>query len=141
MQQLLTPREHDVVRELLAGRRDKEIAQKLGISPHTLRNHMRELRRKTGADDRLGVALWAIAHDFAATPIPGQPAAAAPPRLDQWLLTGIRAHADEELWTLRRAISAELRDRVNARKNGNEAAAPVLVELDPILRGHLQWTN
>jgi DNA-binding NarL/FixJ family response regulator len=42
----LSPREQDVVRLIAAGRRSKEIAQILGISPQTVDTHRRRLMKK-----------------------------------------------------------------------------------------------
>lgn len=57
---VVTPREAQVVAGLLRGLADKQLAHNLGVSPHTLKSHMRAIREKVGAQDRLQVALWAI---------------------------------------------------------------------------------
>jgi DNA-binding CsgD family transcriptional regulator len=134
MQELipLTPREREVVRELLTGKRDKEIEHTLGISRHTLHQHMANIRRKTGSADRLQVALWAVARGFE---MPATVAASTPPRLEQWILNGIGCHSTDELWSLRNTISAELRARTNGRKQ------PTGSRPAPETEGHLRWTN
>jgi len=58
--QRITPREHQVIRCLLDGRRNKEIATALAISEETVKNHLRSIRAKTGTSDRLAVAMWAV---------------------------------------------------------------------------------
>lgn len=44
----LTPRERDVVRTLIKGHASKSAARALGISPETVRNHMKSIRAKLG---------------------------------------------------------------------------------------------
>lgn len=56
----LTTRERQVVECLLAGMPNKILAHELGISENTAKHHIRNICDKTGADDRLGVALWAL---------------------------------------------------------------------------------
>jgi DNA-binding CsgD family transcriptional regulator len=45
---MLRPRERQIVTLLLAHYRVPEIAQRLGISPHTVRNHLKSAFRRTG---------------------------------------------------------------------------------------------
>ena len=40
---LLTPREHELVRELMHGYRVATIARRLHISPHTVRRHLKNI--------------------------------------------------------------------------------------------------
>ena len=49
---LLTPRELDVLIAIGQGLSNKEIARKLGISPHTVKFHLESLFRKLGATNR-----------------------------------------------------------------------------------------
>lgn len=56
----LTQRERQVVECLLAGMPNKLLAHELGISENTVKRHLAQIMDKTGADDRLGVALWAL---------------------------------------------------------------------------------
>ena len=44
----LTPRERDVLRLVVTGRSNKEVAQALGISPRTVENHRARIMEKTG---------------------------------------------------------------------------------------------
>lgn len=51
----LTARETDVLRELCSGKRDQEIAKALGISPETVRSHLKSLFQKTGFRGRTAI--------------------------------------------------------------------------------------
>jgi DNA-binding NarL/FixJ family response regulator len=53
---VLSPREVDVLRYLLAGRHDDEIAVELGLSLPTVRTHVRNLLRKLGVHSRVEAA-------------------------------------------------------------------------------------
>ncbi|MFN9031971.1 MAG: response regulator transcription factor [Betaproteobacteria bacterium] len=48
----MTVREVDVARRLAQGKSNKTIARELGISPHTVRDHVSELLHKSGVDRR-----------------------------------------------------------------------------------------
>jgi DNA-binding CsgD family transcriptional regulator len=48
----LSPREAQVLRLLVLGHAVNEVATHLGISPHTVRDHVKNLYRKTGASSR-----------------------------------------------------------------------------------------
>ncbi|MFH8793343.1 helix-turn-helix transcriptional regulator [Streptomyces sp. NPDC017941] len=48
----LTPREHDVLRHLARGRPAKSIARVLGLSTHTVNDHMQAVYRKVGVAGR-----------------------------------------------------------------------------------------
>lgn len=55
----LSPREREVVRLLIEGLTTLAMAERLGISPHTVRDHLKNLYRKTGTSSRselLGLA-------------------------------------------------------------------------------------
>lgn len=56
----LSPREKDVLAEMALGLSNAEIARKLFISPHTVKNHITAIYRKMGADDRTRVVVMAI---------------------------------------------------------------------------------
>ena len=56
----LSPRELEVLRLVSLGRGTVQIAEELGISPHTVRNHVRNLRYKLGADNKLAAVLTAL---------------------------------------------------------------------------------
>jgi DNA-binding CsgD family transcriptional regulator len=48
----LTPREHEVIELLFDGLATAEMASRLGISPHTIRDHLKRVYRKTGTRSR-----------------------------------------------------------------------------------------
>lgn len=55
----LTERECQVLELLAQARRDREIAEILGISIHTAKNHVHNILAKLNADNRnRAVALW-----------------------------------------------------------------------------------
>lgn len=58
----LTPREHDVLELLALGHTNREIADRLGVSPHTAKFHVNSLLGKLGATSRteaVGIAVRA----------------------------------------------------------------------------------
>jgi DNA-binding NarL/FixJ family response regulator len=57
----LSPRESEVLRHLLAGSRDSEIAASMGLSLPTVRTHVRNLLRKLGVHSRVDAARMAAA--------------------------------------------------------------------------------
>ena len=54
---LLTPREHDVVRAVLRGASNGAIASDFALSPQTVRNHLSSVYLKLGVSTRLELAL------------------------------------------------------------------------------------
>ncbi len=62
----LTSREHEVLEHLVAGRSNKEAAEKLGISPRTIEFHRAHIMEKTGAAGLPElVRLWLAARSLA----------------------------------------------------------------------------
>jgi DNA-binding NarL/FixJ family response regulator len=57
---LLTPREHDVVQLIAEGRTTDEIAATLTISPHTVERHRSNVLEKLGLRNRVELARYAI---------------------------------------------------------------------------------
>jgi DNA-binding CsgD family transcriptional regulator len=55
----LTPRQMEVLRELAAGRSTAQIAERLGISKLTVRNHVRGVTQRLGVHSRLEAVLRA----------------------------------------------------------------------------------
>jgi DNA-binding NarL/FixJ family response regulator len=56
----LTPREHDVLRLIVAGMANKRIARELGLSEKTVKAHVGHLLAKLGVADRTQAALLAV---------------------------------------------------------------------------------
>ena len=57
----LTERELDILRELTGSLTNEEIAEKLNISPNTVKRHIQNIMEKTGFDSRLDLAMNARA--------------------------------------------------------------------------------
>lgn len=51
----LSERERSCVTHLVQGMTDKEIANQLGISEYTVKAHLKQVRKKTGASNRTGI--------------------------------------------------------------------------------------
>lgn len=58
----LSPREIEVLRLVVEGLLNKQIAQRLGISERTVKAHLTSIFQRTGATDRTQAALWAQRH-------------------------------------------------------------------------------
>ena len=56
----LTKRENEVLKQLAFGLTNKEIAQALGISYETVKEHVQHVLRKVGVSDRTQAAVWAV---------------------------------------------------------------------------------
>jgi len=56
----LTKRENEVLKQLAFGLTNKEIAQALGISYETVKEHVQHVLRKIGVTDRTQAAVWAV---------------------------------------------------------------------------------
>jgi DNA-binding NarL/FixJ family response regulator len=54
---VLSPAERDVLRKLLDGLRNQEIASKLRLSDKTVKNHISHILRKTGTSSRLELTI------------------------------------------------------------------------------------
>lgn len=63
----LTPREKDVLRHLLDGRRKSEIGRSLGISPKTVDVYRANLLAKLGASNTPRMIARVLAYQFALT--------------------------------------------------------------------------
>ena len=59
---LLGEREHEILRLVAGGGTDKEIAERLYISPRTVQNHLTRIREKTGLRRRAQLTRWAMEH-------------------------------------------------------------------------------
>ena len=56
----LTKREGEVLKQLAFGLTNKEIAQSLGISYETVKEHVQNILRKLNSPDRTAAAVWAV---------------------------------------------------------------------------------
>jgi DNA-binding NarL/FixJ family response regulator len=62
--QQLTKREGEVLKQLAFGLTNKEIAQALGISYETVKEHVQHILRKLGVTDRTQAAVWAVRNEL-----------------------------------------------------------------------------
>jgi DNA-binding NarL/FixJ family response regulator len=60
----LTPRENEVLKQLAFGLTNKEIAQSLGISYETVKEHVQHVLRKLNVTDRTQAAVWAVRNNL-----------------------------------------------------------------------------
>jgi DNA-binding NarL/FixJ family response regulator len=58
----LSAREIEVLRLLVRGLSNKQIARLLDISPRTVQHHTIHIYAKSGVQSRAGAALWAVEH-------------------------------------------------------------------------------
>ncbi len=56
----LTRREHDVIECVTRGQTNRHIAEELGISCETVKEHVQNIIRKIGVNDRTQAAVWAV---------------------------------------------------------------------------------
>jgi two-component system, NarL family, nitrate/nitrite response regulator NarL len=68
----LTPRELEVLGFVVAGLTNREIAGKRRLSEDTIKHHLTNIFDKTGASNRLELALFAIHHELVSSPASGQ---------------------------------------------------------------------
>jgi DNA-binding CsgD family transcriptional regulator len=66
--QRITAREEQILALLLEGRKNSEIAAQLGLSAHTVKNHIYNLYQKLGTDTRLELAALAASSETDARP-------------------------------------------------------------------------
>ncbi len=58
----LTDREHEIVKHVADGRTNKEIAEALEISGHTVKGHIKHILRKTNSTTRTGILAQVLRH-------------------------------------------------------------------------------
>ena len=58
----LTPRQLQIVKAVVEGRSNKDIAEKLSISEETVKRHLTIIFDKTGMSSRLELAMFAVKH-------------------------------------------------------------------------------
>ena len=61
----LTAREADVLRAVVLGYTNRRIAEELGISYDTVKEHLQQVLHKVGVSDRTQAAVWAVRHGVA----------------------------------------------------------------------------
>ena len=57
----LTPREDEIARLVAQAKTNSEIAERLFLSPGTVKNHLANIQRKLGVRNRVAIACWAWA--------------------------------------------------------------------------------
>ncbi|MCB0062777.1 MAG: response regulator transcription factor [Caldilineaceae bacterium] len=62
----LTAREQETLALLVQGRSNRQIAQQLSVSPHTVKNHVRNILQKLHAANRTEAAILAVKHRLVA---------------------------------------------------------------------------
>ncbi len=87
----LSEREIEIIRLLATGVSNKEIAQKLFISPNTVKVHLRNIFAKTGAVSRTEATLFAIRTGLV---LVDTPLTSAPPAPEAALAAGLSSAAD-----------------------------------------------
>ncbi|PIF05678.1 MAG: hypothetical protein CSA36_05750 [Draconibacterium sp.] len=60
----LSPRETDVLKQLIQGLSNKEIADQLNISIHTVISHRKNITQKTGIKSQSGLTIYAISNNI-----------------------------------------------------------------------------
>ncbi len=63
----ISPREREVLRLLLSGCSNREIAQQLGIIEQTVKSHVAQLLRKTGVRNRTALSIHTISKSLLGT--------------------------------------------------------------------------
>jgi DNA-binding CsgD family transcriptional regulator/uncharacterized membrane protein (UPF0127 family) len=58
----LSPREREIFRELSKGATNPEIAERLGVSVHTVKSHVKRILLKLDASNRTAAVAWYFAH-------------------------------------------------------------------------------
>ncbi len=59
-----TNREVEVLDYIVQGKRDREIAEALGVSLRTVKTHVRNLLLKSGLQNRVALAVWWLAREL-----------------------------------------------------------------------------
>lgn len=60
----LTPRQHEVVKWVCRGKTNKEIGVLMELSALTVKNHVQQILKKIGAENRLSLAVIALQRKY-----------------------------------------------------------------------------
>ena len=60
----LTRRELDIIATVVEGASNKDVAERFGLSPQTVKNHLSNIFDKLGVSNRLELALYAVNHQL-----------------------------------------------------------------------------
>ncbi|SRR5579883_891702 len=63
----LTPRELDIIGEIVSGRSNREVSREFAISERTVKHHLTNIFNKLGVSSRLALALFAVNHQLTGT--------------------------------------------------------------------------
>ena len=63
-EETISEREKDIIRHVASGKSNKEIAEELFISPHTVATHRRNINAKLGIHSSAGLTIYAIIHNI-----------------------------------------------------------------------------
>lgn len=80
----LSPREQEILQLAAKGLTNREIAQKLQISPNTVKVHLSNIFEKTGAASRTEAALYGMEQGIVKVDLPGGESTGAPPEPSLW---------------------------------------------------------
>ena len=83
---LLSLREQQVVRYLCDRLSNRDIARALGLSEHTIKNHLLRIYAKLGVDSRIGVMFSLLGRAAPTEPLAGFPASGSDAEQFQWYL-------------------------------------------------------
>jgi len=64
----ITPRQHEIIASVAAGRSNKQIAQQFSLSEETVKRHLTNIFGRVGVSNRVELALFAMQHDLNAAP-------------------------------------------------------------------------
>ncbi len=70
----LTPREVEIIRLVAMGHSNSELARILWVTDQTIKFHLSNIYRKTGAANRTAASRWALAHGLLPEPDSAEPA-------------------------------------------------------------------
>jgi len=79
----LTPRELEIISNIVAGRSNKEVGQEFHISERTVKHHLTNIFSKVGVSNRLELALFAVNHHITSNQVPSF--AREPLEPEEWL--------------------------------------------------------